>query len=262
MAEKANPPTLKRLRSYDDVFYRGGYELGTTTHGFIFNDEWLMVALDHPSGEVPPANVSLLNSHLLAAFSGGSESSREYLLNLLPNKCRELQLKKGREASAAEASKWLAEFLSLHLDTSCSFSLCILIAGWEESGPSLYKVKGNGRRLEVRGSSAGTGCAAGCSSIIKNMLSDDNKDITVDKAKEWAKKTLCMSVYHAHECGECVSVYYVGRPGVELVVSNENIMKLQKRYLREVGRKWEDLRKYNKARALGMGLELRKASAS
>ncbi|CAI9100720.1 OLC1v1037880C1 [Oldenlandia corymbosa var. corymbosa] len=227
MAEKANPPTLKRRRSdakrrtyqrlppEDDVFYRGGYELGTTTHGFIFNDEWLMVALDHPSGEVPPANVSLLNSRLLAAFSGGSESSREYLLNLLPNK-----------------------------------------------GPSLYKVKGNGRRLEVRGSSAGTGCAAGCSSIIKNMLPDDNKDITVDKAKEWAKKTLCMSVYHAHECGECVSVYYVGRPGVKLVVSNENIMKLQKLYLREVGRKWEDLRKYNKARALGMGLELRNASAS
>ncbi|CAI9107465.1 OLC1v1006818C2 [Oldenlandia corymbosa var. corymbosa] len=208
-----------------------------------------MVALDHSSGEVPPANVMELNSHLLCSFSGGSEASRGYLLDHLPDKCRKLELKEGRKASAAEASEWLAEFLSLHPDSDCSFSLGILIAGWgNESGPGLYKVKGNGKRLKVTDSWAGTGCAANLAVII-DSTDRTIKDITVEKSAELAKRTLSMAVYHAHECRECVSAYHVGSTGVKLVVRNENIVKLQKRYLREVGRKWEDMRRENEAQA-------------
>ncbi|CAI9107464.1 OLC1v1006818C1 [Oldenlandia corymbosa var. corymbosa] len=194
-----------RILRENEVFYRGGYEEGTTTHGFIFNNEWVMVALDHSSGEVPPANVMELNSHLLCSFSGGSEASRGYLLDHLPDKCRKLELKEGRKASAAEASEWLAEFLSLHPDSDCSFSLGILIAGWgNESGPGLYKVKGNGKRLKVTDSWAGTGCAANLAVII-DSTDRTIKDITVEKSAELAKRTLSMAVYHAHECRECVS---------------------------------------------------------
>ncbi|CAI9092009.1 OLC1v1027140C1 [Oldenlandia corymbosa var. corymbosa] len=65
----------------------------------------------------------LLNSHLLVSFSGGSQASRQYLQNDLPEKCQEHELKEGRKASADEASKWLADFLCSHPDSVDSGSI-------------------------------------------------------------------------------------------------------------------------------------------
>ncbi|CAI9091469.1 OLC1v1026508C1 [Oldenlandia corymbosa var. corymbosa] len=65
------------------------HEKGTTTLGHIFNKEWIMVAVDHSSlssADAFPENIIKHNSHLLVAFSGGSENSREFLLNHLPDK--------------------------------------------------------------------------------------------------------------------------------------------------------------------------------
>ncbi|CAI9107193.1 OLC1v1006497C1 [Oldenlandia corymbosa var. corymbosa] len=65
-----------------------GYEKGATTLGFIYNnvdDEEIMVALDH---------------------SRMRRRSKEF-----PENCKEHESKEGRKASAAEVSKWLADFL-------------------------------------------------------------------------------------------------------------------------------------------------------
>ncbi|CAI9107182.1 OLC1v1006480C1 [Oldenlandia corymbosa var. corymbosa] len=138
----------------------------------------LLLALDHSRrkqrrgnriissrSDAFPPNVVVLSSHLLAAFSGGRKASRKYLLKHLPKKCHDHELEEGRKASAAEASNWLAEFLSLHPDSDDSLSL-----GGTMSRPSY-----------------------------------DINDISVDKAIELAKRTLGLGVYFAHESLECVS---------------------------------------------------------
>ncbi|CAI9113877.1 OLC1v1014571C1 [Oldenlandia corymbosa var. corymbosa] len=168
-----------------------------------------------PSDECKyPYNVIVLNSHLLASFSGGKLASRRHLLEDLPKKCQEHELKEGRKASAAEASKWLAEFLSLQPDCDNSFSLGILIAGWDdESGPVLYKVNGKGNVL--KDSLAGTGSCA-------------------------------RTVFYS------IPLFHVGRTGVKTVVLNDDIVQLQEQYIAEVGGEWYDMRALNRARPRSM----------
>ncbi|CAI9112004.1 OLC1v1012367C1 [Oldenlandia corymbosa var. corymbosa] len=151
--------------------------------------------------------------------STASGKKRKYL----PNKCREYEVKEGREACAAEASNWLAEFLTLYPDDS--FSLGVLIAGWDqESGPALYKVNGKGKRL--KSSMAGTGCAAGVWAALTENPSYDIKNISLAEASELAKRTLCFGVYMAFEYGDSVSVFHVGRDGIEWVVREEDIVQI------------------------------------
>ncbi|CAI9113419.1 OLC1v1014023C4 [Oldenlandia corymbosa var. corymbosa] len=190
------------------------YEKGTSALGFIFSREGgVLVAVDHPSlssGDYYPNNVLSLNSHLLAAFSGGSEDSRSYLLKQLPNQCHELELKEGRKASAAEASKWLADFLSLHPDSDQGMSLGILIAGWDdELGPSLFKVDGNGKLAE--GQLYGTGSASAAVALVIEEIY--GRSMTLVPARDLAKFALCIGTYSVPEFAEHISgKFVISRP--------------------------------------------------
>ncbi|CAI9113423.1 OLC1v1014026C1 [Oldenlandia corymbosa var. corymbosa] len=216
------------------------YEKGTSALAFIFSKEGgVLVAVDHPnlsSGNYPN-NVLLLNLHLLAAFSGGSEHSRSYLLNQLPRQCHDFELIEGRKASAAEASKWLADFLSLHPDSDKGLSLGILIAAWDnESGPSLFKVDGNGKLLERQ--LFGTGSASAAEVLVIEEIY--GRSVTLAHATNLAKLALCMGTYTAPEFAERISVFHVGSAGVTVVVSNEDIEEYQKQYYNKSGSVWQD----------------------
>ncbi|CAI9098224.1 OLC1v1034834C1 [Oldenlandia corymbosa var. corymbosa] len=163
----------------------------------------IVVAVDPSSlssGEFPE-NVLQLNSHLLAAFSGGSKGSLKFLHNLLPVMCKDVELAEGTKASAAEASKWLADFLSRNPDSDLGVSLGVLIAGWDnESGPSLHKVDGMGNVLKE--SLAGTGSANEGRWARRSGSSQA-------EAVELAKCAVCIGVYNAPERDGYVSGKFV-----------------------------------------------------
>ncbi|CAI9107194.1 OLC1v1006498C1 [Oldenlandia corymbosa var. corymbosa] len=208
-------------------------EEGTTSLGFIFNSEGIMVAVDHSSisSSSFPENVGLLTSHMLAVISGGNEVLRNIYLGYLKDMCRDLE-KKGNKASAAVASKWLAGFLSRHPFSDDRFSLGILIAGWDnESGPGLYKVDAKGK--ELKESMLGTGSGSDARSIFLIRSLDK---MSVAEAAQFAKSALCTGVRIAPESRECVSVFHVGSAGVTPVVSNHDIAEAQKQLRRAQNR--------------------------
>ncbi|CAI9107231.1 OLC1v1006546C1 [Oldenlandia corymbosa var. corymbosa] len=208
------------------------YEKGTTTLGFIFNNEGLMVTLEHarlPSGSFPE-NLCILNSHLLASISGGNGNIRTFYLSYLQTKCREHEHLKGARASAAEASKWLADFLSDRPYSDDPLSLGTLIAGWDdESGPALYKVNAKGERCErpfMGTGSSSDGCA---------LISIPRDKISVTDASKLAKRALCLGVCLVPESCECVSVFHIGSDGLAAVVFNDDIGEWLEQYFSEVG---------------------------
>ncbi|CAI9107192.1 OLC1v1006496C1 [Oldenlandia corymbosa var. corymbosa] len=155
------------LRKAEKVDDDPQFEKRTTTLGFIFNNAEIMVSLEHSScssGSIPE-NVALLNSHLLAAVSGGHEYARKFYLAYLQTKCRQHEGATGARASAAEASRWLADFLSYYRYSDDGLSLGTLIAGWDDkSGPALYKVSAKGKLSEEP--FLGSGCAMSRHSMI------------------------------------------------------------------------------------------------
>ncbi|CAI9107234.1 OLC1v1006549C1 [Oldenlandia corymbosa var. corymbosa] len=195
----SSPPDT--VESCDGYYYE--FENGTTAIGFILNKEGVMVAVDHssiPSGSFPQ-NVIVFHSHLLTTFSGGSKDSLERLPVYLQKKCHEYELKEGKKASAAEASKWLADFLSLHPDSDDRLSLGVLIAGWDnELGPALYKVNGKGKLRQSPYLGAGCG-SSGSGGLSYRVLGN----LSLADATEVAKKALCLGVCYVPESEGCVS---------------------------------------------------------
>ncbi|CAI9098038.1 OLC1v1034590C2 [Oldenlandia corymbosa var. corymbosa] len=228
--------TARPARTYEPELRT--FEKGSTAIGHVYSELGVVIAVDHLrlSSDVFPENVLKLNSYLLAAISGGSDESRNFLLNDLPNKCHEFELEEGRKASAAEASEWLADFLSLHPDSDLGLSLGVLIAGWDaQLGPSLYKVDGKGN-VEQK-SLLGTGSG----SLGRVVITERAGQLSISPAAavDFAKRALCSGVYYCPEQSECVSVFHVGSAGVEAVLSNDDIEEFQKEGFRKIGREWK-----------------------
>ncbi|CAI9107236.1 OLC1v1006551C2 [Oldenlandia corymbosa var. corymbosa] len=222
--------TPDTVESCDGYYYE--FENGTTAIGFILNKEGVMVAVDHssiPSGSFPQ-NVIVFHSHLLTTFSGGSKDSLERLPVYLQKKCHEYELKEGKKASAAEASKWLADFLSLHPDSDDRLSLGVLIAGWDnELGPALYKVNGKGKLRQSPYLGAGCG-SSGSGGLSYRVLGN----LSLADATEVAKKALCLGVCYVPESEGCVSVFHVGCAGVTQVVFGDDIGEWQNHFFSKV----------------------------
>ncbi|CAI9107115.1 OLC1v1006403C1 [Oldenlandia corymbosa var. corymbosa] len=86
------------------------YDTATTTLGFIYNSGDVMVVLDHSrtrrgsslsSYPCPIENLCVLNSHLLAAVSGGNKYLHQYVFSYLKEKCDRHACMVGKRASAA-----------------------------------------------------------------------------------------------------------------------------------------------------------------
>ncbi|CAI9093801.1 OLC1v1029380C1 [Oldenlandia corymbosa var. corymbosa] len=184
---------------------------GTSALGCIFNNEWIMVALDHSSlspGSFPE-NVLELNSNLLAAFSVGSQNSHDFLLNHLREKCHKHELGEERKASAAEASKWLASFLSLHPD--------------RDEAQDIF---------------------------VSKFFFKPSSCISMVKAVDVAKSALCIGAYNMPESLECGSVFIVESARITPVVFSEDILAWEKHF-NKAGREWQEphLRKVHKQMA-------------
>ncbi|CAI9112052.1 OLC1v1012423C1 [Oldenlandia corymbosa var. corymbosa] len=165
------------------------YKKGTTALGFVFKDR-VMLAVDHSvyssSKWLWPQNVVVLNSHTLATISGGSE----YLLTDLQKKCHEYELREGTRASAAQASKWLADTLSSNREEGLSVG--VLIAGWDGLGFFLYHV--DSKEGKVRN---GSGSRYAFDFLIADVKSYFS--MTLSEAVFVAEKGLCLASYRAPE---------------------------------------------------------------
>ncbi|CAI9111683.1 OLC1v1011968C1 [Oldenlandia corymbosa var. corymbosa] len=268
--DSANTPfpttVLRRKRKRPLTNERKVYptrEKGTTALGFIFNNEGIMVALDHPSlsSRAYPNNFKVLHSHLVVAFSGGTKDSCKILLEDLPNMCLELEYKK-KKVSAAEASKWLADSLSRKPDSDWDKSLGVLIAGWDkELGPVLYKVNGKGTLLKQPPDQpwVGTGSGSGARSIF---LDSPIHSMSKAEATELAKDALCLGAYFAPERSRRFSVFHIGRAGFSVEVDGDDVVEWQKRHFNKTGDVWEDLGRINKDREQSRRMVIRECGKS
>ncbi|VFQ70813.1 unnamed protein product [Cuscuta campestris] len=226
----------------------GGFEESkvNTTLGFIFKEEVVMVAIDHP--RLPdgafPENAIVPHPHLLVAISGGSKDCRKEFLHYLQKKCNEHEREVGRKASAEEATKWMCGLVSRNLPrrdddglpklifAGCETSYSgddlpkgILIAGWDkELGPSLFQVDAEGKIWKQ------PLCSAGCGSAGLFLITWPHKHMFMDDAVKMAEGALCLSVYPYREACECVTVFQVGVEGVKLVIFNRDIGEWQKQH--------------------------------
>ncbi|CAI9114692.1 OLC1v1015471C1 [Oldenlandia corymbosa var. corymbosa] len=220
------------------------YRMGTSL-GFIFNDEGVMVSLDH-SNILSPENSRVLNSHLLAVVCGVDKFQCQGLIHFL--QLKRFQLEEGRRASAAEASKWLADHLTCNPCSDYALSVEVLIAGWDnESGPALYHVHAQGRMCSRP--AIGSGIAAhGCAYLSPRDSSDFRSprflskrgsgksvryNMSVTEAIELARDALCRAALLVPESRKFCSVFHVGSDGVKHVLVDYDIGEWQKKYLRE-----------------------------
>ncbi|XP_030467902.1 proteasome subunit beta type-5-B [Syzygium oleosum] len=184
---------------------------GTTTLAFIFK-EGVMVAADSRAsmgGYISSQSVKKIieiNPYMLGTMAGGAADCQFWHRNL-GIKCRLHELANKRRISVTGASKLLANILYSY--RGMGLSVGTMIAGWDETGPSLYYVDSEGGRLKGTRFSVGSG-----SPYAYGVLdSGYHYDMSVEEAAELARRAIYHATFRDGASGGVASVYHVGPTG-------------------------------------------------
>ena len=115
----------------------------------------------------------------------------------------------------AGASKLLAN--TLYGYRGMGLSMGTMIAGWDETGPALYYVDSEGKRLKGKRFSVGSG-----SLYAYGVMDDGYKwDLSVAEARELGRRAIYHATYRDGMSGGTVSVYHVTEKGWEKVTGDD-----------------------------------------
>jgi len=200
---------------------------GTTTLGFIFKGG-VIIAVDSRASMGPYISsqtvkkVIEINPHLLGTMAGGAADCQFWQRNLgMQTRLYELNNKK--RVSVAGASKLLANTLFSY--RGMGLSMGTMVAGWDDSGPSLYYVDSEAQRIKGERFSVGSG-----SLFAYGVLDQGYKwDMTDEEARELGRKAIYHATFRDAYSGGTVSVYHVTQDGWTKV-SGDDVGELHYHY--------------------------------
>ncbi|KAL4360343.1 hypothetical protein AHAS_Ahas08G0167900 [Arachis hypogaea] len=217
VVEFSAPPSFQLPNSNDfDGFVKEAIQMvkpakGTTTLAFIFKDGVIVAADSRASmgGYISSQSVKKIieiNPYMLGTMAGGAADCQFWHRNL-GIKCRLHELANKRRISVTGASKLLANILYSY--RGMGLSVGTMIAGWDETGPSLYYVDSEGGRLKGTRFSVGSG-----SPYAYGVLDNGYRyDLSVEEAVELGRRAIYHATFRDGASGGVVSVYHVGPEG-------------------------------------------------
>ncbi|XP_019733886.1 proteasome subunit beta type-11b [Hippocampus comes] len=184
---------------------------GTTTLAFTFQGGVLAAGDTRSScsGRVscPDAEkVKPIHSHLVATSSGTSADCTLWK-RILARELRLYQLRHGRRVSTGGAAKLLWHMLLPFKGTK----LCVAttLCGWDESGPAIFYVHSDGRRLRGTLFSVGSGSPYAYAVLDQAVESG----MTAEEATRVAREAVYRATHRDAYSGNCVDIYLVTSTG-------------------------------------------------
>ncbi|KAJ1723059.1 Proteasome subunit beta type-5 [Coemansia erecta] len=184
---------------------------GTTTLAFKFR-EGVLVATDSRAtmGNIISSQsvkkVIEINPYLLGTMAGGAADC-SFWERVLGMECRLYELRNKKRISVAAASKLLANLVYRY--KGMGLSMGTMVAGWDDKGPGLYYVDSDGERLTNDLFSVGSG-----STFAYGVLDSHYRyDMTVDEAKDLARKAIYHATHRDAYSGGVVRMYWVNENG-------------------------------------------------
>lgn len=219
-------------RAYADASTKKlmSFKKGTTTLAFKFQGG-IMVAVDSRAsmgGFISTQNCQKMiqiTDYIVGTLAGGAADCafwERYLSKL----CRIHELRNGEKMTVAHASKLLANiFYSYH---GYGLSCGIMIAGYDQKQKSfgLYLVDDCGERTKGNLFSIGSG-----SLYAYGVLDKDYRyDMSVDEARELAKRAIFHATHRDGGSGGLVRVRHVTSEGVKILDLGQDVSELYDEY--------------------------------
>eukprot|EP00745_Piridium_sociabile_P040458 TRINITY_DN77755_c0_g1_i1.p1 TRINITY_DN77755_c0_g1~~TRINITY_DN77755_c0_g1_i1.p1 ORF type:complete len:282 (-),score=28.54 TRINITY_DN77755_c0_g1_i1:280-1125(-) len=209
------------------------FSKGTTTLSFIF-DGGVIVAVDSRASKgtyIDSQNVKKvieINDRLLGTMAGGAADCMFWERHL-GRLCRMHELKNQERISVAAASKLLSSIFFQYK----AYGLCagVMIAGWDNKGPSLYLVNDQGDRVKGDLFSVGSG-ATHAYGVTDSAL---RKNMTVEEAVELGRRAICAATFRDGGSGGLVRVYHIHKDGWTNVIAGEDASELHYMYAAQNG---------------------------
>ncbi|TBU08349.1 subunit beta type-5 of proteasome [Hamiltosporidium magnivora] len=190
---------------------------GTTTLAFIFSGG-MVIAVDSRATSGPYIasqtvnKVIEVNKYLLGTMAGGAADCF-YWEKLMGIEAKRYELHNGRRITACAASMYLSN--SIYPYRRYGLSMGTMICGWDKNGPGLYYVDNDGRRLEGKLFSVGSG-----STIAHGILNSEYKfDMSKDEALSLGKRAIFHAGHRDAFSGGVVNLYFMDCNGWEKIGS-------------------------------------------
>jgi len=196
---------------------------GTTTLAFVFQGG-VIVAVDSRASQGPyiasqtVQKVIEINPYLLGTMAGGAADC-QFWERELGRRCRLYELRNKERISVAAASKILSNITYSY--RGYGLSMGTMVAGWDKTGPNLFYVDDDGRRMKNNLFSVGSG-----SPYAFGVLgSGYSYDMSVEDAIELGRRAIYHATHRDAYSGGFVSVYHVQKEGWTKI-SREDVDKL------------------------------------
>jgi 20S proteasome subunit beta 5 len=184
---------------------------GTTTLAFVFQDG-MVIAVDSraTSGSYIASQsvnkVIEINKYLLGTMAGGAADCF-YWEKLMGLHAKRHELAYGKRITAAAASMYLSN--RVYRYKGYGLSMGTMICGWDDDAPGLYYVDDDGRRIEGKMFSVGSG-----STVAHGVLSTG---YSYEMSKEDALNLGRSAIFHAAHrdaySGGVINLYFMDKNG-------------------------------------------------
>ncbi|CAD26490.1 20S PROTEASOME BETA-TYPE SUBUNIT COMPONENT PRE2 [Encephalitozoon cuniculi GB-M1] len=184
---------------------------GTTTLAFIFK-EGMVIAVDSraTSGSYIASQtvnkVININKNLLGTMAGGAADCL-FWENLMGLYAKNYELTNGRRITVAAASMYLSNCVYRY--KGYGLSMGTMICGYDSSGPSIYYVDDDGKRVSGSLFSVGSG-----STIAYGILSSSYRfDMDKDEALNLGRDAIFHAAHRDAFSGGLINLYYMNEDG-------------------------------------------------
>ncbi|CAD7013086.1 proteasome subunit beta type-5 [Ceratitis capitata] len=206
------------------------YDHGTTTLGFKFNGG-VILAVDSRAtggqfiGSQEMKKIVEINKYLLGTLAGGAADC-VYWDRVLAKECRLHELRNKKHISVAAASKIIANIA--HEYKGMGLSMGMMLAGYDDTGASLYYVDSEGSRSPGNVFSVGSG-----SIFAYGVLDKGYKyDLKDEEAYDLGRRAIYHATFRDAYSGGIVRVYHLKKDGW-IKISEDDCKDLHYKYSKE-----------------------------
>jgi 20S proteasome subunit beta 5 len=206
------------------------FDHGTTTLGFEFQGG-VVLAVDSRAtggqyiGSQTMKKVVEINDFLLGTLAGGAADC-VYWDRVLARECRLHELRNRERISVAAASKIMSNIANYY--KGMGLSMGMMLAGYDNSGASLYYIDSSGSRTKGKLFSVGSG-----SLYAYGVLDSGYRyDLTNEEAYELGRRAIYHATHRDAYSGGIVRVYHM-TPNGKKHISDEDCMDLHYKYAEE-----------------------------
>lgn len=231
--EKGGKDFFKNLKNNEDTKAITEILKGTTTLGFVYNGGVIMAVDSRASmgtfmGSKTVKKVIEINDFLLGSLAGGAADCQFWLrkLNLW---CTVYELKYGERSSVGAAANFLSNMINDYRGRDLSMGT--MISGFDNDGFHLYYVDDDGKCLNGKIFSAGSGSTYAFGVVDSKY----RYDMTEEEAARLGYEAICHATYRDIGSGGYVRVYSITKNGWKRLVDGDDVNDFHWRFNNERG---------------------------